>query len=196
MKIESGTGNGLYAGVDEENRLMVTSVTVPLQHEASKEHFKAFQVWGEATLANGTVTPLIITNSSTTETANVTYMRFEVIDPAGGTALPNASNYVQFGTDVSYSTGGTAKTPVNMYLGSNTLSNVTCYEGSPTLTGTLTAFDREYVKGEGEMSRYSKEGSLVVPPGQSVAVQYTGDHTSGKIYARVSFFMTPIGELT
>lgn len=196
MKIESGTGNGRYAGVDEENRLLTTTVSVPIQHEASKEHQKAFQVFGEATLANGVVTPLLITNNSTTETVNITYIRFEVIDPAGGTALPNASNYVEIGTDVTYASGGATKTPINMYLGSSTLSNTTCYQGNPTLTGSLTAFDREYIKGEAEVSRYSKEGSLVIPPAQSLAVQYTGDHTSGKVYARVSFFITPIGELT
>lgn len=195
MKIESGKGTGTLAGVDKNNRLMTNSVSVPIQHEASKERAKAFQVWGEATLANGTVTPLILTNSSSDQVATITYIRWQLIDPSGGTALPNASNYVQIGTDVEFSSGGSEVTPVNMSLGSAILSNVSCYDTNPTLTGTLTAFDKEYAKAEGEVFKYSKEGSLVVPPGKSLALQYVGDHTSGTVYARFSFFMSPLDDL-
>ena len=126
-----------------------------------------------------------ITNASTTDTATVTYIRMQTIDPAGGTALPSAVNYYQIGTGQSYSSGGTAKTPVNMAVGSTVTSGVTAYDANPTLSGTLNVFDREYVKAEAEVSRYGKEGALVLLPGESMTIQFVGDHTSGTAYARV-----------
>ncbi len=191
MKIESGTGNGRYAGVSTGNRLEVNSVSIPLQHEASKERNKSFQVWGEATLAAGTVTPLHITNASTTDTCTVTYIRLQTIDPAGGTALPSAVNYYQIGTGQAYSSGGTTKTPVNMAVGSTVTSGVTAHDANPTLSGTINVFDKEYVKAEAEVSRYGKEGALVILPGESMTIQFVGNHTSGTVYSRVSFFMSP-----
>ena len=190
MKIESGTGNGRYAGVSSGNRLEVNSVTIPLQHEASKTRNKAFQVWGEATLAAGTVTPLHITNASTTDTCTVTYIRLQTIDPAGGTALPSAVNYYQIGTGQTRSSGGTAKTPINMAVGSTVQSGVTAYAANPTMANALNVFDKEYVKAEAELSRYSKEGALVLLPGEAMTVQFVGNHTSGTVYSRVSFFMS------
>ncbi len=191
MKIESGTGNGRYAGVSSGNRLEVNSVTIPLQHEASKTRNKAFQVWGEATLVAGTVTPLHITNASTTDTCTITYIRLQTIDPAGGTALPSAVNYYQIGTGQTRSSGGTAKTPINMAVGSTVQSGVTAYAANPTMANTLNVFDKEYVKAEAELSRYSKEGALVLLPGEAMTVQFVGNHTSGTVYSRVSFFMSP-----
>ena len=191
MKIESGTGNGRYAGVSTGNRLEVNSVSIPLQHEASKERNKSFQVWGEATLAAGTVTPLHMTNASTTDTCTVTYIRLQTIDPAGGTALPSAVNYYQLGTGQAHSSGGTAKTPINMAVGSTVTSGVVAHAANPTLTNTLNVFDKEYVKAEAEVSRYGKEGALVILPGESMTVQFVGNHTSGTVYSRVSFFMSP-----
>lgn len=191
MKIESGTGNGKYAGVSTNNRLEVVAVSIPLQHEASKDRNKAFQVWGETTLAAGAVTPLHITNASTTDSCTVTYLRLQCIDPAGGTALPSAANYYQIGTGLAHSSGGTTKTPINMAAGSTVQSGVVAYSDNPTLANTINVFDKEYVKAEAEISRYSKEGALVLLPGETMTVQFVGDHTSGTVYARVSFFMSP-----
>lgn len=191
MKIESGTGNGKYAGVSINNRLEVVAVSIPLQHEASKDRNKAFQVWGEATLASGTVTPLHITNTSTTDTCTVTYIRLQVIDPAGGTALPSAANYYQIGTGQGFTSGGSTKTPINMAVGSTVTSGISAHDSNPTLSGTINIFDKEYVKAEAEVSRYSKEGALVLLPGETMSIQYVGDHTSGTVYSRVSFFMAP-----
>lgn len=191
MKIESGTGNGKYAGVSINNRLEVVAVSIPLQHEASKDRNKAFQVWGEATLASGTVTSLHITNTSTTDTCTVTYIRLQCIDPAGGTALPSAANYYQIGTGQGFASGGSTKTPINMAVGSTVTSGVSAHDNDPTLSGAINIFDKEYVKAEAEVSRYSKEGALVLLPGETMSIQYVGDHTSGTVYSRVSFFMAP-----
>ena len=195
MKIDSGIGNGFIAGVDKNNRLLVNSVSVALQHSASKLRSKSFQVFGEATLASGTVTPLLITNNSTTETMTVTYVRVQIVDQAGGTALPSAANYFNMGGDLSYGSGGTPKTPVNMSVGSSILSGTTVYQGNPVVSNAVSDMDRYYPTVDGDSQSYSKDGALVVNPGESYAIQFVGDHISGTAYARVSYFMSALSLL-
>lgn len=187
MIIESGIGNGKMAAVDADNRLLTASFNIPFQHLIAKDYAKTFQVWGEADLANGTVTPLHIKNTSANFVQVITYIRWQIIDPANGTALPSATNHIEFGYGAQYSTGGTIKAPVNMTSGSSVLPSVTCFQGNPTLSGTPTVFDRHYPAAEGDMYTYNKEGSALILPGATFTAQYTGDHTAGKVYCRVSF---------
>ena len=186
MILESGLGNGKLAGVDGDNRLLTASFNIPFQHLIAKDYQKTFQVLGEATLANGTVTPLHIKNNSSDRVYVVTYIRWQIIDQAGGTALPNASNYWQLGFGSTYTSGGTSVTPVNMSSGSNTISSLVAYQASPTLSGSLTVCDKHYAKAEADMNTYNKEGAMLLLPGSTVAAQFVGDHTSGTIYTRIS----------
>lgn len=186
MIIESGIGNGKLAAVDGDNRLSVVSFNLPFQHLVAKDYQKTFQVWGEATLASGTVTPLHIKNTSSDKVLVLTYLRWQVIDPAGGTALPSAANYMTFGFGPTYTSGGTAVTPVNMSSGSSVVSSITAYQGNPTLSGTSTVFDKHYAKAEADINTYSKEGAALILPGSTFVAQFVGDHTSGTVYARAS----------
>lgn len=194
MKIESGTGNGSIAGVSTSNRLLTEGVSISQQHYASKILRSAYQVLGTASLASGTVNMLHLKNDSVNDSMSVTYVRMDIIDPAGGTALPNASNYFQMSFAQTYASGGTLLTPVNMYAGSSNPSNMTVYEGA-TLSGGGVEFDRRYTKSEAEEVSYRKEGSIVIPPGGTVSLSYIGDHTSGTAIARMSFFMSGINEV-
>ena len=186
MIIESGSGNGRLASVDGDNRLSVAAFNIPFQHLVAKDYQKTFQVWGEATLASGTVTPLHFKNDSSDKVLVLTYLRWQVIDPAAGTTLPNASNYIEFGYGPTYLSGGTSVSAVNMSSGSSVVSSVLAYQGNPTLSGSLTAFDRHYPAAEGEQYKYNKEGAALLLPGTTFAAQYTGDHTSGKVIVRAS----------
>jgi hypothetical protein len=186
MILESGLGNGKLAGVDGDNRLLTASFNIPFQHLIAKDYQKTFQVWGEATLANGTVTPIHIKNNSSDRVYVVTYIRWQVVDQAGGTALPNASNYWQLGFGPTYVSGGTSVTPVNMSSGSNAISSLVAYQANPTLNGSLTVCDKHYAKAEADMNTYNKEGAMLLLPGSTMAAQYVGDHTSGTIYTRIS----------
>ena len=121
MKIESGVGNGKWAGVDLNNRLKVAAETLPYQHIISKEEEQAYQVSGTATLASGTVVGMIIKNTSTTRNTVVTYVRHQIIDAAGGTAFPAAACYFTLNVGCSYTSGGAAVTPVNMAVGSGNI---------------------------------------------------------------------------
>ena len=187
MIIESGIGNGKMAAVDGDNRLLTTSFNVPFQHLIAKDYQKTFQVWGESNLSVGSVVPLHIKNTSQDKVHVITYIRWQIIDEAGGTALPSAANYIEFGYGAEYASGGTLKTPVNMTSSSSVLSGLTAYQGNPTLSGTPTAFDRHYPKSEGDMYSYNKEGAALLLPSATFTAQYTGDHTSGKVYCRISF---------
>ena len=193
MIIESGLGNGKLAGVDDDNRLLTAAFNIPFQHLVAKDYQKTFQVWGEATLASGTVTPLHIKNNSSDKVYVVTYIRWQVIDPSGGTALPNASNYWQMGFGPTYSSGGSAVTPVNMTSGSNTISSLVAYQGDPTLSGSLTVSDKHYAKAEADMNTYSKEGACLLLPGSTMAAQFVGNHTSGTVYTRISLVEVSTG---
>ena len=195
MKIESGTGNGFYAAVDTENRLRVAAVSLPRQHVVSKKDQKNFQIIGEATAANGTVNVLHIKNGTADQTFTVTYIRVNSIDLAGGTAIPAATEFFEVGGGLEYTSGGTSTTSVNTYLGSSTVSGGTYYESNPTLSGTYKTLDKYFPSGDGQEQSYSKEGALIIPPGQTMTIRYTGTNTSGTLYARVSFFVSSVDEL-
>lgn len=186
MLLESGLGNGKLAGVDDDNRLITASFNIPFQHLIAKDYNKTFQVWGEATLASGTVTPIHIKNSSSDKVLVITYIRWQIVDEAGGTALPNASNYWQLGFGPTYSSGGNAVTPVNMSGGATAISSLVAYQGNPTLSGSLTVCDKHYAKAEADMNTYNKEGAMLLLPGATMAAQFVGNQTSGTVYTRVS----------
>jgi hypothetical protein len=158
------------------------------QHVISEDNQDAFQIIGVATLASGTVTALHIKNTSNKRLV-ISYIRHQVIDAAGGTAFPNASNYFKLALGRTYSSGGSAKSPVNVYSGSGNDADITAYEGAPTLAGTANEIDRWYTKAEGDMNAFNKEGALIIPPNQTVELSYVGDQTSGILYTRVSFYM-------
>lgn len=196
MKIESGTGNGYYAGIDAQNRLRTASVSSTEQHAVSSVTQKSFQVIGEATAVNGTVNVLHVKNGTADQTFTLTYMRMSNIDLAGGTAVPNAANYFELGTGMSYSSGGSAAEAVNVYVGSTVLSGGTFYEAGPTLTGTFVPIDKHWPSTDADEQSYNKEGSVMVPPGQTLTLRYTGDQTSGTLYTRFSFYVSPISALS
>ena len=192
MKIESGTGNGFYAGVDNENRLRTAAVTLPRQHYVSKVDQKNFQVIGEATPVNGTVNVLHIRNSTPDETFSVTYIRLANVDL---TTTSAATEYFTIEGGYSYSSGGTATDPINTYMGSPSVSGGVFYEGDPTLTGTGLVLDKHYPDAETSEHSFTKDGSLVIPPGQTLTIRYTGTGVAGSVYARVSFYASKINSL-
>lgn len=192
MKIESGIGNGYYAGVDAENRLRVASVSLPRQHVVAKRSQKAFQVIGEATPVNGTTNVLHLVNGSADQTYSITYIRLQNTDL---TTTSAATEYFTIEGGYTYSSGGSATTPVNTYMGSPTLSGGTFYEANPTLTGTGLVLDKHYPTADTTEWSYNKEGAIILPPGQSITIRYTGTGTTGSVYARVSFFVTDLDSL-
>ena len=176
------------AGVDNAGRILSRATSESLQHFNSREYGRAFQAWGTATLANGTVTVLHMKNDSADKNMVVSFIRINVVSPSGGTALPNNTNYFEVAYDRLYSSGGSAVTPINTNRGSTNVSNVTAYDSGPTLTGTAVVVDRHYATAGTELT-YDKQSSTIIAPGKTLEIRFTGDHTAGTAYARVSFIM-------
>lgn len=190
--IKDGQGRGYLAGVTKNNRLRTDAISNQIQHISSLEKQEAYQVWGTADLSSGTVVPLHLKNSSDTHVLVCTYIRHQVVDPSGGTDFPNVSNYFAICLNRTYASGGSSVTPTNVYVGSGNVSSVTAYGNNPTLSGTATEIDRWYTKSEGDMYSYNKDGAIIIPPSQTLEFRYVTDHSSGLVWARLSFFRIEI----
>jgi hypothetical protein len=192
IQIKDGTGGGKLAKVDDKNRLYVRTKSLQLQHVISEEEQDAYQVSGIADLSSGTIKALHLYNSNDIKFMVLTYIRHQVVGAAGGTAFPNVSNYFSVCSGLTYASGGDVITPVNVYIGSGNISNITSYDASTTpivTTGTTTELERWYTQANGDMNRLNKEGALIIPPRQSLTLCYTGDHTSGILSTRISYVM-------
>jgi len=190
--IRDGKGRGYLAEVDADNKLNVRSIAEAVQHYISNEKQNAYQLIGTTTLSSGTVVSVHIKNTSSSRNLVVTYVRHQILDNSGGTAFPNTSNYFRIALGRTYSSGGTAITPVNVFQGSATAAEVTAYESNPTLAGTASEIDRWYTKSEGDMNAFNKEGAVIVPPNGNIELSYVGDQGAGTLYSRISFLMKDI----
>lgn len=187
--ILDGTGNAYKAKVGSDHRLRTYSKSASIQHVESEANEQAYQVIGLASLAATTVSVLHITNNDASRLMIVTYIRHQVIGASGGTAFPNESNYFQVGLGRTYNSGGSEAIPVNVSSGSGNTANIIAYQGGPTLDGTIKEIDRWYTKSDGDMNTFNKEGALIIQPNNTMEISYTGNHTSGGIYGRISFIM-------
>lgn len=189
MLIEDGKGTGIQAKVSHKHRLYVDAKCSSLQHIISEESEGAYQVIGTATAANATVVLLHMTNNDPVDNIVFSYARLQNITLAGGTAIPNAANYFSIRLGRTYDSGGAAVVPVNVHGGSSNIADVTAYQTNPALAGTALEIDRWYPTKDGDIEKYAKEGSVIIPAGQTIEVAYVGDHTSGTLYSRASFYM-------
>jgi len=188
--IEDGKGKGYSAEVNADNQISVFSESASLQHVQSHLRGGAYQVQGFFTAINNSTHPILhIKNNSSTLDMVVTYIRMQILDFAGGTALPSTSTYFRLAFDRTYSAAGAEVTPVNMNKKVGNVAPITVYNANPTLVGTASEFDRWYVKSEGDMQTYNKEGTLILGLNDTMEVDIVSDHTSGTAVARVSFVM-------
>lgn len=191
MRVDDGMGQGYQAGVNKRNQLNTASVNASLQHDASVSFGKAFQVAGTHTVTGaGTSTVLTLLNNSDTDLLVGTYLRPQVASLAGGTF--GTATYLSLNFGGRYSSGGTAVTPVNMNKTSGVTAPVTSYGNNPTLTGTLTEFDRWYPEQATDSFVYNKEGTLILGVNDSVTFRFITDHTSGLLRMRMSFYLKEI----
>lgn len=191
MRITSGIGNGVEAGVDHNNRLMTESSTRSAQARVSIEDGKAFQV-ESAQVAVGTSkqTVLLLKNNSKSEKMIITYMRVM----SAGVAAWNAAAFFSIHLGGDYVSGGTAVTPINVNTASgNEPLDMVYYDGTVAVvtSGTLDQIDMHHCANE--MATYSKEGSVVIAPGGMLTIQHIGSTVAGTAYARVSFYLTENG---
>ena len=186
--------SGKSASVDDLNRLQVRAVSEPIQHWISHDKGLAFQAIGEQTLAAGTIWPLFIKNTDPSQQIVVTYIRHQIVDETGGTVLPNVDNYLKVSFNTEYTSGGTPIVPVNMHRGKANAPLADIHTGATINTTNEIISDKWFTKDEGDMYSWNKEASLILGPGQTMGVGYTGDQTSGTIFVRISFIVMASGE--
>lgn len=184
---DPNSGSGMK--VNESGLANILAVSESIQHYESHTNERAYQVIGTVTPLAGTAPVMHLKNTSTVTDLVISYIRCILMDPAGGTAFPAAANYWTLAFNRTYGSGGTLVEPVNMNTGSGNKASATIYSGASaiTLAGTALEFDREYLKAEAEVTRFNKEGALVIAPNDTMEVSLVSDHTSGIAYARVSF---------
>lgn len=183
MIIESGIGNGKLAAVDEDNRVLTASFNIPFDHLIAKDYQKTFYAFGEVTPVNGTVGVIYLKNENQSDIVAVKKFKLSHVGLTGGTAVPNASNYFNIEMDAEYTSGGSIKVPVNLTSGSPVLSGTVCYENGFNATGSTVT--KNYPSLTNNL--IDVDGSLLIPPGKAIAVNYVGDNTGGVIQAGVEF---------
>jgi len=190
FKIEDGTGNSYEAEVTDEHQLKTVAEIHELQHHISHHDQQVYQVIGEVLNVNpGTNTILHITNESTTHNMTATYIRVQAVDLYGGSTIPSSGTYFQIGRDTTYTSNGTATTPVNMYFASANSADVSAYKDNPTLGGSFTEFDRWYLEADGKMMTFNKHGSVMVGQNDAFEIRFITDAMSGVAYCRLTFCM-------
>jgi len=182
--IEDGTGNGFRTGVTSENQLLTQAENHELQHHISITQGQVYQAIGTHTLStSGTKTVLHINNDDASRYLVVSYMRVQFT--GGGTIDENT--YFQCGFDTVYNSGGGIITPVNMNAISGNVATVTAYNDNPTVTGSLSEFDRWY--GDKNMEVFNKHGSIIMGLNDTIEWRLVTDQTAGVAYARVTMMM-------
>ena len=182
MIIESGIGNGKFAAVDEDNRILTASFNIPFTHLIAKDYNRVFTIEGNTTPTPGEVNVLHVKNNSTSNIVVVTRVIMQAVTLSGGTATPNSGNYFQLLNGLGYTSGGLSAPVANTSSGSAVTSDVNAYDSNPVLSGSGTSLGRHYPL---DSSPYEirTEGSIIILPQQSFTVGYTGDQTGGFLYA-------------
>lgn len=183
MLIESGTGNGKLAGIDDDNRVLTASFNIPFPHLIAKDYQKTFSVYGtSATLNGGPNSVLLLENDNEN---SILVLNRIILQTVGVT--PSASDYFNLETDSEYNAGGTSLTPVNLSSGSSVTSGAVAYEGEFTLTGAPKSASVIWPQADKALINLPIEGGVLVLPGKAVSVGYTSAAAVGFVAATVFF---------
>lgn len=160
MLIDDGKGKGFVAGIDSNNRLLVTSVTSPLSSNISFLKGNNF-VWNSsyAATANDYVFYLMNTDQSQ-------YLRINrfIVSATGATSW--TAIRVTGGTP-----GGTAITGLNTNFSSGKVASVTSL-GNAAITGSPTGTTILKVRtGADSTLALTIDGSVILPVNTAIAIQ-------------------------
>ena len=192
--LQDGKGRGFSAAVTSENQLFVQSENHPHQHHESAVSGQVYQAGYVMTglSASATTNILHIKNNSATRNLCVTYIRLSNI--LAGT-LPAASANFELGFGMTYASGGSVVTPVQVNRGSGNVADTLVYGNNPTLTGTFERLDYKTIKASGDEATYNKEGSVILTQGKTLTIRINTDTgNTGQAYARVTFMMIDADE--
>ena len=183
MLIESGTGNGKLAGVDDDNRLLTAAFNIPFPYLIAKDYQRTFTALGtSAPLGAGDNSVLLLENDN--EDSQLVINRI-ILQTVGVTV--GASDYFLLEVASEYNGGGTAVTPVNLSSGSSVTSGAVAYEGDFALAGAPKIADVVYVQADRAVIDLQLEGGIIILPGKAVSIGYSASGTTGFAKATVAF---------
>ena len=194
LTIEDGKGSGELVQV-QENRIRATVSSCSLSNHITldPDDGGVFSVIGTATVAGaGTYYPLFIQNTDPSLMLVIERILVEPIGTTGGTAIPNAGDYFSLLFNVTYTSGGTAITPVILNRTSTKAANVTTYHNNPTLgVGSVLESHRWYPLSNGtafELIRPETD-DIILGRSNTMAVRYITATTAGTILVSIKFFL-------
>jgi hypothetical protein len=195
IQIEDGTGSGGLVGVTS-NKLRTLSVNIPITfHQSIDEHHQnVYTAIGTATPSSGVVIPFFLQNNDSSLLLVVDRLYVQAVNLTGGTALPNTGAYISLGFGRTYSSGGSAVTPVNQNRTSTNTASVTAYHNNPTLSGTFVEAYRWYAEPSAKTFELiaQKTDDIALGRTNTLEVRYTSDNTGGAILVGIKFFFTDI----
>jgi len=188
--IQDGTGQGYLARVDSTNRLSTKTISTAGQNFYSRRNQDAYQVSTQVNIDTSNQPILFLENISSDKHLVITYIRMM----SAGAAASNETAYFTINVGGTYSSGGAAISPVNMFVGTAKLADTIAYSGStPLVLSGFTEIDRSHQANE--MVTYNKEGSLVLDTKQAISINHIGSTVAGVAYARISFYFIDKGDI-
>jgi len=185
MRIEDGKGRGNYAEVSNSKRLAVNSVNFSPQHYAAHEGGLAYQLIVPSLDITTSEQGVIYLKNTSDQAIVITYIRVQ----SAGAADTSEDAYFRVLRNPTYTSGGTATDPMNTLFSSSKDAIADAYIGDGTalvLGNTTEEIDRNYQANS--MQSYSKEGSVILETGNSIAIMHKGSTTAGVVTARLSFY--------
>ena len=181
--------DGTVAGVTKGGQLRVIGENHSLPFHISYAQAGVYQFVAEATLTNGTATVWHIKNTDTTRICVLAEMDAQIIDPAGGTAIPSANTYIDIGFNRTYSSGGSALTPVNQNRTVGKVASVDLYEGAPTMAGTFLETQKWFPDAEASRYTFEERDGLILGLNDTLEMRVISDNTSGTCLSHCTFMM-------
>jgi hypothetical protein len=191
MLIESGTGNGKLAGVDDDNRVLTASFNIPFPHLIAKDYQKTFAVFGTSTTITTANSYSVLYLENNTENSVFVLNRAILQAIVTGPTFPSTGEYFTFETDSAYDTGGTVVTPVNLSSGSSVTSGALSYETNFALLNAPNVADVIYPPMNGALMDFVVEGGIILLPGKAFSIGYTSGAGTGG-FAKASMYFSVV----
>jgi len=186
MLIESGTGNGRLAGVDDDNRVLTAAFNIPFEHLIAKDYQRTFCALGQSdTLIAGDNSVLLLENDNENSTIVINRAIFQTVGVTIG-----ATDAFTLEAESIYGSGGTAVTPVNLSSGSSVTSGCVAYDGDWTLAGAPKLVDTIYPQADKAIIDLDVNGGVLVLPGKAVSIGFTSTGTAG--FAKASIYFSVV----
>ena len=185
LQIEDGQGKANIAGVTDENRLKVSSMSFPLEHEINHHDGESYSIPTSVTPTAGASTPTCILYIKNTSDMDMVVSEFML-------AVMGTDTTVSMKLGDSGTPSNTAAvTPVNRNAGSGNEADVTAYHGADGagiggISGGST-FMGVVVRDDAPSQYYAPLSAFIVPKNKVFTLWASGNCTNLLVGVGVSF---------